>query len=63
MLEFIFIYGLIGFILSFILNAMFWSVHQPALSFTGILACIFFWPTVLASFINNMNGLEEDLEE
>ena len=63
MLEFLFIYALIGFILSFLLNAMMWSAHQPALTLVDIVACILFWPTVLASFINSMNGIEEDLEE
>ena len=63
MLSILLYYGLIGLILSIFLNLLLWSVYRPLLGATEVLACILLWPTVIASFINTMNGVEEDIEE
>jgi hypothetical protein len=39
---------------------MLWSVYKPDIGFTGILACILFWPSVIAGFIN---ATGEEIEE
>ena len=60
MLDFFLIYGLIGLFISILINGMLWSVYKPDIGFTGILACILFWPSVIASFINSTG---EEIEE
>ena len=63
MLDFILYYGVIGFIFSIFLNITLWALHRPILKSVETLACILLWPTVLTSFINTMNGVEEEIEE
>lgn len=60
MLEYLVIYALIGLLISLLLNAMRWANYLPDIGFTGILACILFWPSVIASFINSTG---EEIEE
>jgi len=63
MLDFIIYYGVIGVILSIFLNLVLWALHRPILGAMEVFACIILWPTVISSFINTMNGIEEELEE
>jgi len=63
MLEFILYYGVFGFILSIFLNIVLWSMHRPILGGFEVIACIILWPTVITSFINTLNGVEEEIEE
>ena len=42
---------------------MLWAMHRPILGAIEVLACILLWPSVISSFINTMNGVEEDIEE
>ena len=60
MLDFFIIYALIGLFISILLNGIRWANYLPDIGFTGILACILFWPTVIASFIN---ATGEEIEE
>ena len=60
MLDFLIFYGLIGVIISFIVNGTLWAMYRPLLTFTENLATIILWPTVISSFINSMNGAEEE---
>lgn len=60
MLDFFLIYALIGLFISILINGMLWSVYRPSIGFTGILACILFWPSVIAGFIN---AAGEEIEE
>lgn len=63
MLDFLLFYGGIGLILSIFLNALLWAMYRPSLGALEIIACILLWPSVISSFINTMNGIEEDIEE
>ena len=63
MLDFFIYYGVIGFILSIFLNLLLWAMHRPILDAMEVFACILLWPTVVVSFINSMNGVDEELEE
>ena len=63
MLDFLLFYGGIGLILSIFINALLWAQYKPTLSNLEVLACIILWPNVVNSFINSMNGIEEDIEE
>jgi len=63
MLDILLYYGLIGFILSIFLNLLLWAMYRPLLGAIEVLACILLWPSVISSFINTMNGVEEDIEE
>jgi len=38
-------------------------MYRPILGVIEVLACILLWPTVIASFINTMNGFDEEIEE
>ena len=42
---------------------MLWAMYRPVLGALETLACILLWPTVISSFINSMNGVDEELEE
>ena len=37
-----------------------WANYLPDIGFAGIIACILFWPSVIASFIN---ATGEEIEE
>ena len=63
MLDFIIYYGVIGVILSIFLNFVLWAMHRPLLGGMETFACFILWPTVISSFINTMNGIEEEIEE
>lgn len=63
MLDFILFYLGFGVFLSIIINALQWSVYRPQLSAIEVLACILLWPNVVSSFINSMNGIEEEVED
>ena len=63
MLDFFIFYGLVGLILSILLNGLLWAMYRPQLGVIEVLACILLWPTVIASFINSMNGFDEEIEE
>lgn len=63
MLSIIFYYLLTGFIISIFINGTLWALYKPMLSFSEVFACTVLWPTVISTFINTMNGVEEDIEE
>ena len=63
MLDFLLYYGVIGFIFSIFLNATLWALYKPVLGLLETLACILLWPITLTSFINTINGVEEEIEE
>ena len=60
MFEFLLIYAIIGLIISFILNAINWANRRPAIGLIGLLACVLFWPSVIAGFINSTEDSTED---
>jgi len=55
-LNFIFGYLLVGFILSLFMNATLWAFHKPILSISESIATIILWPTVMVSFLNSYYG-------
>lgn len=63
MLLLLFYYGLIGLLLSIIINILTWLAYKPPLTTMEVLACILLWPTVIAVFINLENGVEQEFEE
>jgi hypothetical protein len=63
MLDFFIFYGLVGLILSILLNGLLWAMHRPQLDAIEVFACILLWPSVVASFIDALNGIEEEIEE
>jgi hypothetical protein len=60
MFDFLMIYGIIGFMVSIVLNLINWAGHKPALSFIEILSCLLFWPSVIVGFIK---ATDENFEE
>lgn len=63
MLDFILFYLGFGVFLPIIINALQWSVYKPQMSGIQTLACILLWPNVISSFINLMNGVEEEIQD
>lgn len=63
MLDFLLYYLGIGVILSIFLNLTLWAMNRPLLGGLETFACFILWPTVISSFINTMNGIEEEIEE
>jgi|TARA_R100000027_G_scaffold30101_1_gene21952 hypothetical protein len=60
MINFIIFYLSTGFLFSFGLNLTLYAFHKPILTFSETIAAIFFWPTVIGTFINEMNKAERD---
>jgi hypothetical protein len=58
MLDFIIFYGVVGLILSIFLNLVLWAIHRPTLDAIEVFACILLWPSIVASFINTLNGVK-----
>ena len=60
MINFIIFYLSTGFLLSLGLNLILYAFHKPILTFSESIAAIIFWPTVIGTFINEMNKAERD---